>query len=239
TDMRDVLAALALRLSDPITITTSLGGVAALWRDRERGGWRVVAALCALPLLNLVLLAGVRHIFDRHALPLLPFVALFAGLGWAEARRAIAARVKRVPARQLLVAALALAIFAWPAWRSLHLDWKRLQPDTRTVAARWINAHVTPGARICSDWYMPPLSSSRYRIRRVWSLCGRRLSDLRARCDVAIASSASYARYFRDDKPTTLSLIRRLCYDELFRGWPRLARFEAPGKPTIQVFRRP
>ena len=57
--------------------------------------------------------------------------------------------------------------------------------------------------------------------------------------ELRLLTWGGYARYFRDDKPTTLSLIRRRCYDELFRGWPRLARFEAPGKPTIQVFRRP
>jgi hypothetical protein len=104
-----------------------------------------------------------RHYSWRYALPLVPFLALFAaeavviGSTWAQTRRS-------KPAMVLAVVLLFLAIVQ-PLSQSIRHDLLLTREDTRTIAKKWIEANIPTGAKIALDWpvFSPPLYGS-------WSL---------------------------------------------------------------------
>ncbi len=99
-----------------------------------------------------MLIAGTSssHLYyARYVLPLLPGICLLA----AFAMDALASRV-RAPRLVAAFAALAAVILGLPPARPL-VDWDRrlLREDTRTAAARWIEANVPSGSRILLEGF--------------------------------------------------------------------------------------
>jgi hypothetical protein len=97
--------------------------------------------------------------FTRYALPLVPFVALFA----AEAFLVMAAWAGTRWGRLgwSLVFFLALASVIQPLAESARFDALLTRQDVRTLAKEWIEANIPAGAKIAVDWptYGPPLST--------------------------------------------------------------------------------
>ncbi len=145
-----------------------------LWRDAP--GWPVLAAATGgvfvlarsapRQLLLLVAFPAVFFFFivntvpaSRYLNPLLPASTVLAGIGIAELSQAMAAaRHRLVP-----VAALAVSgLIAVPGIRdSLAIGAFFRQDDTRTLAARYIEARVPPGSTVLLQPYSVPLRVSR------------------------------------------------------------------------------
>lgn len=114
------------------------------------------------PLPYAILMGTSNHFFSRYALPVVPFLALFAADGLFAVRSAID---RLTPVRRrgaILVGLLALVAVAPPLVRSVRCDALLRRDDTRTVAKQWIEANLAPGSRIAVDWfvYAPPLDST-------------------------------------------------------------------------------
>jgi hypothetical protein len=114
--------------------------------------------LLAFPLGYYLLMGATRHYFARYALPLVPFVALFAAEGtvrvssWLSRRRSV---------RLMMITMLGVLVAAQPLAQSVRSDLLLVREDTRTSAKKWIEANIPDGARIAVDWrfHTPPLAT--------------------------------------------------------------------------------
>jgi len=115
-------------------------GLAAA-RDVKRTIW-----LLAFPIPFFLFIAGTFPA-SRYLVPLVPFLAIFAGVTvWEIWRR------QRLVAQFVLTAALAMA-----GRESLTTDAFIRQTDTRTLALRYIEQHLPAGATILTQPYLVPL----------------------------------------------------------------------------------
>jgi hypothetical protein len=87
---------------------------------------------------------------SRYLNPALPFLAVFAGCGLA------------LLARSTVLTAILVGMLVLPAaWHSRQIGVFFRQADTRTIAQRWIEAHVPPGSTILVQPYSVALTQSR------------------------------------------------------------------------------
>ena len=173
------------------TVLAALFGLA--WTVRS-APWHAVALLVS-PALYLAVMLRNELFAARFALPLLPFVALFAGLGVARIAAWQPAGLRRVA-----VAALALLLVGAPSALDV-VQHNRLATttDTRVLAQEWVRRRPRE-ARIAAQTFSLPANWGGherlrgYRIKRFESLAGpSSLSDLA--CDgtryVLVASFAT------------------------------------------------
>ncbi|MCX6552108.1 MAG: glycosyltransferase family 39 protein, partial [Acidobacteria bacterium] len=85
-------------------------------------------------------------VFARYVLPLVPVGCLLAALVVEALSRAAAARLRRPPARVLLV--LAALVAAPSLVNSVWLDVLLSRTDTRVLAARWLTAELPPDSTV-------------------------------------------------------------------------------------------
>lgn len=124
-----------------------LAAVGAMTASR-RG--EMLAVLASVAVAFFLVICAQRLVWERWALPLLPLLAILAGAGavrlWQEARR--------LPrgAAGVLAGLTALAVLA-PLAAQTQRNAKARLNDTRQQAARWTEAHVTPGSTILVEHF--------------------------------------------------------------------------------------
>jgi 4-amino-4-deoxy-L-arabinose transferase-like glycosyltransferase len=198
-----------LQLWWPLTHGPALwcgGGLAllgAVWSLRTPShrtmGWIGLAALAGIgaPLF-------LAHVVPyRYVLPLVPVVAVFAGV-------ALTMPVSRTGRTMAL--ALTLTLVARGAWESARLDRLLAREDTRSEAGRWIAANV-PAACAVVMWASPELepqvretsSSIQRRIEYVHALYGATTGELVSRLyRVALAGATG------TDRPPAYEVYRSM-----------------------------
>jgi 4-amino-4-deoxy-L-arabinose transferase-like glycosyltransferase len=145
---------------DPVPllyITTGLQGFGALplvlalvgLVHGLRPGRRAATLLVlAYPLAYLAFMLPKSLFFPRLALPLLPFLALLAGLACVELTRRSPSRWQ-TPALGLLVAAAAAQSLLFSVQHNRIVG----QADTRVLANEWVQANLLPGSRLQVESY--------------------------------------------------------------------------------------
>lgn len=101
-------------------------------------------------------MTGLKVVFFRNAMPLLPFLCLFASTLLVSAADLLTAQRthSRIwlphPLRHpMLILSGALIVLATqPLTLAIHDDWLRAQPTTRILATEWITHHAPDGSRI-------------------------------------------------------------------------------------------
>ncbi len=122
-------------------------------------GWLLVTVrsrAALLLLFPLVFLAFISNTVaaSRYLNPVLPFLALFAAVGCSALSRRVAWRRTTVVAVVALLAALPGLMASQGAGRFFR------QPDTRTLALEWVEAHLPAGATVLVQPYSVPLTQS-------------------------------------------------------------------------------
>jgi hypothetical protein len=126
---------------------------------------KVNILIVLFPLSYYLVMGSTRNYFSRYALPLIPFVALFAAemiaseVSWAFARGQ--RRLGWAVGIALVVGAL-----AEPLANTIRHDVILTREDTRTLAKQWIETHLPAGSRVAVDWptHSPPLSTPESRV---------------------------------------------------------------------------
>jgi hypothetical protein len=121
---------------------------------------KVSILLVLFPLTYYLLMGSTRNYFSRYALPLIPFVVLFAaemiatGVTWALVRGQ-----RRLGGA--LGVALVVGALAEPLANTIRHDVLLTREDTRTLAKQWIETNLPAGSRVAVDWptHSPPLST--------------------------------------------------------------------------------
>jgi hypothetical protein len=141
-----------------------LGGVALAFVRRSRADLLVLAAIVPAVLQ----LTGVKVVFFRNAMPLLPFLCVLAAAlvvaivdwlttakrdaaGQSASREAPApvAFVRRLTGnRTALLLAVAALLMAEPLAQAIHDETLRARPTTRILAGEWLEARTTDGERV-------------------------------------------------------------------------------------------
>jgi hypothetical protein len=131
----------------------ALGGVAcSAGFRRERWSWMV----CAFLIPYAVGISTWEMRADRYLMPIIPLLCLFAGNSLSAAPRVGRLSRTPAPAKALLVGGLALAA-AVPMLKAYPEHLRRVGPDTRSVAARWISENAPAGSFIVTEHYGPQL----------------------------------------------------------------------------------
>jgi hypothetical protein len=141
-----------------------LGGVALAFLRRKSADILVLAVVVPAVLQ----LTGVKVVFFRNAMPLLPFLCILAAAlvvaivdWWTTAQRDTAVQSERreAPApvafvrrltgnRTALLLAVAALLMAEPLVQAIHDETLRSRPTTRILAGEWLEARTTDGERV-------------------------------------------------------------------------------------------
>lgn len=138
------------------------------------------------------------HVFGRYALPLLPILALLAAVASIELIE-VCARVRAL-SRPAVVAGVRVAVFVALLYGPLHdtVSWldQEKHPDTRAIAADWLKANVTRGARVAVENSGPTyLDSAGFRVAPTEQLVDHDVKWYRANTDYLIVSASDLTRY--------------------------------------------
>jgi 4-amino-4-deoxy-L-arabinose transferase-like glycosyltransferase len=141
-----------------------MGGVALAFLRRKSADILVLAVIVPAVLQ----LTGVKVVFFRNAMPLLPFLCILAAAlvvaivdWWTTAKRDTAVQSERreAPApvafvrrltgnRTALLLAVAALLMAEPLVQAIHDETLRSRPTTRILAGEWLEARTTDGERV-------------------------------------------------------------------------------------------
>ncbi len=116
--------------------------------------------LIAFPLSYYLVMGSTQHYFARYALPLVPFIVLFAADFIVVTYAWLA--IKNRPVALVITTVLILGALTVPLLDSIQHDVLLTQIDTRTLAKQWIEVNIPSGAKIAADWpiHTPYLSST-------------------------------------------------------------------------------
>lgn len=141
-----------------------VAGVAyRFWRTARGQDWLLSLTVLAFPLAYYGLMGMTRHYFARYAIPLIPFLTLFAAemavLLWRRWREQRQVERRR---RQAVLLAFILIVIAQPLLASGRHNVLILREDTRTIAMHWIEENIPADARLATDWetHGPPLATA-------------------------------------------------------------------------------
>lgn len=129
----------------PMLLLAVVGGV-LLARGKRR---KEAAVLLAFPLAYVLFMLRTELFFVRFALPLAPFVCLFAACGVTLVANAVAHPALRVA----IGLSLTMAALVHPAANVVAHNLLIEKEDTRALAARWAVEHVPPAAKVLVEDY--------------------------------------------------------------------------------------
>jgi hypothetical protein len=131
----------------------ALAGAAALWR---RSRVALVAEL-AVPLICLAVMLRQELFFARFALPLLPSLAMLAGVGVvALAGLTVRGHRARPASLAILTSLVLLAVMSTEIVTTVRHNQLATTTDTRVLARRWLQQRGD-GARVATELYGQPL----------------------------------------------------------------------------------
>jgi hypothetical protein len=141
-------------------VAVAAAGLVLLLRERSaRAAW-----LLAFPIPFFLFIAG-TYPASRYLIPLVPFLAVFAGVAVAALART------NGPAAWVTLAALAIL----PLKASIETDAFIRHTDTRTLAQAFVEAQVPDGTTILTQPYSVPLEPTRDALREAVARSGREM----------------------------------------------------------------
>ena len=226
-------------LGPPIATVALIG----LGYSLVRFSRQTLVFLC-FPLVYFIVVSSFPVRFSRQMMPILPFVAIWAGAAcdafsrWLTERPSWMQEGTRVALRRFVaVPLLAVLIGIFPLFQAAKSSYQKTLPDTRTVAFEWVRDNIR-GETIAREWYAPDVEYlPDLRTIRIRSLIRRHLDDYRSKgVDYLIASSEMYRRYFRAPKKYGKQIEK---YEEIF-ALPLIIEFQGSKTvrgPHIRIYR--
>ena len=224
----------------PVLLWSVAGMIVILARLRREPAARAAVSVPAFIVGYFVLACLPQRYYARNLLPIVPYLAVSAGIALA----ALLAQVRRrsapwrlPPASAAAAVGLALVLSLAPSTASsLALTSALSRIDTRDVARAWMLEHVPPGTSIAREVYTPQFDITEFPPVGSFFLQEVSLDGYRTRgARYVIASSWAYERYV--GKPATP--VEDAFYRELFT-LPEAFRVDpAPDRqgPTIRILR--
>ncbi len=126
----------------------ALAGLGAAVISGKRKQYLLISILLAIFLILFV----IKTRQPRYLIPLLPFIAIFAGRGLYLSLKALLGRW-RYFSFSLAPAAILIALF--PAIRAENNNRTIMRTDNRTICKKWVEDNIPPGSRIAYEAFCP------------------------------------------------------------------------------------
>jgi hypothetical protein len=143
----------------PFVLAAVIGALAMVREDARRAAW-----LLAFPAPFFLFIAS-TYPASRYLVPLVPFLAVFAGI--------CIAKVAQPDPRAAVALTALLAVV--PSTTSIRTDLFMRQTDTRTLARQFIDGHLPDGATILTQPYSVPLEPTAASLREAVQRSGKDL----------------------------------------------------------------
>lgn len=230
-----------------IEIMAGLGLLIVLMRKR-REDWLVLL----FPLIFLLVLGAGKYKWERYAVTLMPFVALYAAyFFYSLTEKIFTYRIKEDQVAAV-TASLSILLVLPMTYNILRYDYLLIHKDTRVTAKEWVENNIVYGSKIGQDAYTCDLSDETYKITRKYSLSDVPLNYyIDNNFEYLIVSDTQYNRYMANSKKypenvkfyTSLFLEGKLI-KEIKPGndlWPkpdeRFSKYHMHVSPTIKIYK--
>ena len=226
-------------LTPSIAVLSLVGVFSALLAPAGAGSSsrKVAAVVVSIAIAYFVAVASYPYRAERNVILLLPVLSTFAAaLCWRVVCAVLPSRATLPVFAVVVLAAAGPGIIA-----CVHTDQQLGRQDTRTVALRWIDTNVAPGARIAREEYTPQVSGERYAVTYAFSAAAHDYGwYVREGIDYVVLSSNVYDRAL--SSPYIMGSAGPAFYDFVFAHVPLAAEIapgpERPG-PTIRIYAIP
>lgn len=167
---------------------------------------------------SLLQLAGLRVVFFRNAVPLLPLVCVFAAIAAVGLLNWLASRFPRLN-RTWVLPLLAALLAAGPLWQSITYSARLARPTTRLLATAWVEANAPAGSRIWLEDQTLLLPADRFRVAGGRPLVEQSLAWYREQgFRYLVATVSGYSK------------ADRALLDQLATAAPAVERFDGRGQ---------
>jgi hypothetical protein len=205
-----------------------------LSRKRDEG-----LLLISTPLAYYLVVTSFTVMPPRWMVPMIPFLALVAGIFVADAKALLVSRLDSANKRGVIffIVFLSLIVMVEPAMAVLETDYWLTQKDVQTLATEWIQQNIPVGAKFLVECYGPYLPEEYYKVEYEWYLTpdvgAGRWQDF----DYLVFSEACYGRFYADPHKCAEQVSQ---YDALFREFTLVKEIVGPnlGRPdyTIKIY---
>ncbi|MBI3914139.1 MAG: glycosyltransferase family 39 protein [Chloroflexi bacterium] len=205
-----------------VTAFLALFEVAAiLWRRDARGIVVLVFPAAYFFLINLYTV----H-FEETALPLIPFLSIFAAQFLARLAEGLTRRVTPRLLRWSIAAGICGLVLPMLIATVNH-DIQILQPESREFARAWIEKNVPAGARVAVESYAPYVERPRFMVEGFEGMIEHPPKWYEQNgFEYLVFSYGSYGRFYENAAQYPDQLQR---YDDFFKRYPTVARFDQNG----------
>ncbi len=223
-------------------LASLLGLVMALYRIDRR-----LAVFLIYPVLYYSFYSSQRINFAGNLMPVYPFFAVLAGYGIVESIAFVRGRLERRAGRPAgfrswpLETLALVVVMVFVLWFPISMTLRRNRlvtlPDTGTMAALWIDAHLPPGTHFAVERHTPVLDRQRFDVTE-----SKRVIDIgvahhgEAGAQYLIVTSTSYERFGPEHRQTKN-------YEKLFQICPLVKEFKPEegrlSGPTIRILQVP
>ena len=201
------------------------------------------ALLLAFPAAYFYLINGWAYMFARYSLPIVPFLALWAGVAAVEVLRRFAERPMSGALREAALAALLVAVTLPPLIGSVQWVRQHGVEGTQARAYTWVRANIWPSARIVSEARSFDLPIERYRQFEINRRLVERTPDelIAAGVEYVILSSEAYTWRMRPANEAAKGGIPSAYAALVARAQEMQAFVPAPGVPgpELHILRLP
>jgi len=223
-------------------LASLVGLVTALYRIDRR-----LAVFLVYPVLYYSFYSSQRINFAGNLMPVYPFFAVLAGYGIVESIAFVRGRLERSSLRLAALRRWPLETFAlvvvmvFVLWFPMSMTLLRNRlvtlPDTGTMAALWIDAHIPPGTHFAVERHTPVLDRKRFHVTQTKRVIDIGVAHHReAGAQYLIVTSTSYQRFGSEHRQTQN-------YEKLFNICPLVKEFEPEAGrlfgPTIRILQVP
>ena len=150
-------------------------------------------------LMYLLVISAGRYRWERYAVTLMPFMALYASVFLNTVMDKIAPRKISENKRVVIMAIIAIFIVLPSTYNILRYGYLLTQKDTRVIAKEWVESNITSGSRLGQDAYTGILSAETYEVSKKFSLSNENLDFyIENNYDYLMVSDTQYLRYMNE-----------------------------------------
>ncbi len=202
----------------------STAGLIWVALSREQGDGLL---LISTPLAYYFILAFFTVRFERWLIPLIPFLALMAGILVADVGSLLVSKFDSVNRRLITCAIILLSLTTMvkPAMAVIETDYRLTQKDVRTLATEWIQQNIPMGAKLLVERYGPYLPEEFYEVEYRSSITPDAGAGRWQNFDYLVFSEGWYGRFYADPSKYAEQVSQ---YDALFREFTLVKEIAGP-----------